>query len=127
MQDQVTIVDYSLEERHLFAQVSIEAGQGEQNFHNVSFDAWAVIEAAVALGIIYYPHDSDNGRRGQKISIGYYHPAFIGQQGECGDRMVYHTYGQIESEFSGEDRERIVKHLALANLSITESLTLQTL
>ena len=127
--NQIEIEDYSLAKGELFAQVSLPSLEGEANFFNISFDEWDVIEAAIALKMLYEPCDHDKGRDGQKLRIGYDHAAFRGQQDGYGWKkpIKYFSYPEIEREFSGEDREAIVFRIAMRDDQITNALTLRAI
>jgi hypothetical protein len=127
MKEQIEIVDYCLSKGELFAQISLPPAKPNPNFFNISFDQWDVIKAAIALKIIYQPKDSDTGRKGQELRLGYYHPAFIGEQGYEMDRMSYYSYSDIEREFSGVDREAIVLHIAMNDAQIENALLVRAI
>lgn len=131
MKNQIQIEDYSLEQDILFAQVSLPALKGEANFFNLKFDAWDVIEAAISLKILNDTMDYDRGRSGQQLRVGYSHPAFPCQQKSAYPELerepMYFSYQQIECEFSGEDREAIVLHIAMKDINITNALTLRAI
>jgi hypothetical protein len=124
---QITIEDYSLEQGHLFAQVSIPPRKGDANFFNISFDEWDVIEAALSLKLINEPYDHDNGRNGQQMRVGYITAAFPFQQWNKELKApLYFSCRQIVAAFSGEEEEAIVMHIATKDAQI-ENVLLETI
>lgn len=114
---QIEILDYDL--RELTAVVSIPAQTPEPNTFN--FDQWDVIQAAIDLGLVKEPYDHDKGRNGQKLRLGYIEAAFPWQQfNRTLKTPLYFTYDQIVREFLGEDREMIVRNLAMQQPKISK-------
>ena len=113
---EIEIVDYSLKHGELFAQVQIQENKPNPNFFNLEFDQWDVIESAIDLGYIKPPYDHDNGRNGQALRLGYTTAVFPWQMyNKELKKPVYFTYAQIEKEFDDEEREMIVRNLAMQN------------
>ena len=114
----IKIVDYDLTE--LTAVVSIPARTPEPNTFTFGFDQWDVIQSAIDLGLVREPHDRDEGRSGQILRLGYTEAAFPWQQfNRTLKKPIYFTYEQIIQEFSGDDKEMIIRNLAMQHPEIS--------